>query len=343
MAELKENLSHMRHIRVAFVGSRAGEDVPAGFERVSPEDEADVYHVRHDRLAAVRDLRRGAAAAAVVVDLTGISAFALDRRALAIVHEADVVAVSSEKEATMLEQRDKRLAGRVSVMAPSIDLEHFAPDAVLAAKRRVHYSRFKRYHRLAPPTVLFAGEYVADGGLEAALEAVYILREELADIRLTAIPFGRVDQKHLDRCERRALILGHRGIVEWNPPAEDELPFWFASASVVLVAGDTAVRPAQLAAAAARPVVAVDAVRSPAAGPDALAAEIRALLGPAGTAEGERARQELLEGQELVSDRLAQLWSLAALGAGALSTDAFSAERAEATSAPSSSTMIQPL
>jgi Glycosyltransferase len=350
MAEVKETVSQANHVRVAFVGSPAHDELPDGFERVSPEDEADVYHVRHDRLGAVRDLRARYATAAVVVDLTGISAHELDHSTLALARQADVVAVASASEARTLEQRDRRLAGRTSVMPALIDLERFAPDAELAKTRRVHYSRFKRYHRLAPPTVLFAGAYVPDGGLALTLDAVYLLRETLDDIRLTAIPFGRIDRRHLDQCERRALILGHRGIVEWSAPTEDDLPFWFATASVVLVAGDEAARPALLATAAARPVVALDAVaaetlevgRAPASDPEALAAAIRALLGPAGTAEGEENRKELMAGQARTGARLAQLWSSAAFGAGALSNATLRPVRADATSVPSSSTVIQP-
>ena len=348
MAEVKETVDQWKDARVAFVGSPAHDELPDGFERVSPEGEADVYHVRHDRLAAVRDLRTRYANAAVVVDLTAISAHELDRSTLALAREADVVAVASANEARTLEQRDRRLAGRTSVMPASIDLARFAPDAELAATRRVHYSRFKRYHRLAPPTVLFAGAYVPDGGLALALDAVYLLRETLADIRLTAIPLGRIDQRHLDQCERRALLLGHRGIIEWSAPTEDELPFWFATASVVLVAGDEAARPALLAAAAARPVVALDAAaalevdRAPASDSEALAASIRTLLGPAGIAEGEESRKALVARQEGAGLRLAQLWSSAAFGAGALSNATLRAVRADATSVPSSSTVIQP-
>jgi glycosyltransferase involved in cell wall biosynthesis len=348
IAEVKETMDQANHVRVAFVGSPAYDELPDGFERVPPESEADVYHVRHDRLESVRDLRARYATAAVVVDLTGISAHELDRSTLALARRADVVAVASASEARTLEQRDRRLAGRTSVMPASIDLERFAPDAELAATRRVHYSRFKRYHRLAPPTVLFAGAYVPDGGLAQALDAVYLLRETLDDIRLTAIPFGRIDRRHLDQCERRALILGHRGIVEWSAPTEAELPFWFATASVVLVAGDEAARPALLAAAAARPVVALDAVaaldvgHAPAGDSEALAGAIRALLGPAGIAEGEESRKELVAGQAGTGARLAQLWSSAAFGAGALSNATLRAVSADATSVPSSSTVIQP-
>ena len=46
------------HVRVAFVGIFRDDELPDGFERVSPEGEADVYHVRHDRLGSVHDLRR---------------------------------------------------------------------------------------------------------------------------------------------------------------------------------------------------------------------------------------------------------------------------------------------
>ena len=157
MAGVEETVGEQNYVRVAFVGSPAYDELPGGFDRVSPEGEADVYHVRHDRLGSVGDLQTRYPTAAIVVDLTGISARGLDRSALALARRADVVVVASSSEAATLEQRDRRLAGRISVMPASIDLERFAPDAELAATRRVHYSRFKRYHRLAPPTVLFAG------------------------------------------------------------------------------------------------------------------------------------------------------------------------------------------
>ena len=350
MAQVDERLEQVRHVRVAFVGPSAHDELPNGFDRVSPEDEADVYHVRHDCLPAVHDLRTRHGNAAVVVDLTAISVHQLDRSALVLAREADVIAVSSARDATTLEQRDRRLAGRTSVIPASIDLGRFAPDAELAATRRVHYARFKRYHRLAPPTVLFAGAYTPGGGLALALDAVYRLRETLADIRLTAIPCGRVDRRHLDQCERRALLLGHRGIVEWTAPTEDDLPFWFATASVVLIAGDEAARPALLAAAAARPAVALDAAATESrhashivpGDSEALADAIRELLGPVGIAAGEESRRELVARQSATGVRLAQLWSSAAFGAGRLSNATLRAVRAEATSVPSSSTVIQP-
>ena len=148
MAGVEETAGQQNYVRVAFVGSPAYDELPVGFERVSPEGEADVYHVRHDRLGSVRDLQTRYPTAAIVVDLTGISAHGLDRGTLTLARRADVVVVASSSEAATLE-RDQRFAGRIAVMAASIDLERFAPDAELAVTRRVHYSRFKRYHRLA--------------------------------------------------------------------------------------------------------------------------------------------------------------------------------------------------
>ena len=350
MAELNERLERARPIRVAFVGSSASDELPDGFEQVSPESEADVYHVHHDRLASVHDLRKRHANAAVVVDLTATSLSELDRGTLGLAHEADIVAVTSARDASIIEQRDRRLAGRTAVMPGPIDLGRFAPDAELAASRRVHYARFKRYHRLAPPTVLFAGAYVPDGGLGLAIDAVFRLRETLEDIRLTTIPLGRVDRRYLDECERKALLLGHRGVVEWTPPTEDDLPFWFGTASVVLVAGHDAARPALLAAAAARPVIALDddaaqsrhAKRAVTGDPEALADTIQELLGPTGIAAGEESRRELEALEETKGVRLAQLWSSAAFGAGGLNSATLRAVRDVSTSDPSSSTVIHP-
>ncbi|MGZ4370667.1 MAG: glycosyltransferase [Solirubrobacteraceae bacterium] len=350
MADAKETVGQLNPVRVAFVGSPAYGELPDGYESVPPDGDADVYHVSADQLGAVRDLRTRSDTAAIIVDLTGISAPQLDRSVVAIAGEADLIAVASTSDARYLEQRDRRLGGRVLVMPPTIDLERFAPDAELAASRRVPYSRFKRYHRLAPPTVLYAGAYVPDGGLAPALDAIYLLRDSIEDIRFASIPLGRVDRRHLDRCERRALILGHRGIVEWSPPSADEMPFWFATASVVLVAGDDAARPASLAAAAARPIVALDAAAAEAVGAghappgdaDALAAAIRTLLGPAGTAVGKENRRELVSMQSQQGLRLGQLWTSAARSAGARSTAPLRALRAESASAPSSSTVIHP-
>ncbi len=58
----------------------------------------------------------------------------------------------------------------------------------------------------------------------------------------------------------QALGLGHRGIVEWTVE-EDELPFWFATSSIVCAPGPECApvqAAARLAAAAGRPFVGAD-------------------------------------------------------------------------------------
>jgi glycosyltransferase involved in cell wall biosynthesis len=108
--------------------------------------------------------------------------------------------------------------------------------------------------------MLFVGPYTSDGGLDVAIEATFRLREQFADVRLTAIPSGPIDQKFLETCEMRALGLGHRGIVEWRTE-EEEIPFWYATASIVCAPWRAPVGPPtspRLAAAAGRPFVGSD-------------------------------------------------------------------------------------
>ena len=112
------------------------------------------------------------------------------------------------------------------------DLARFAPEAELLTSQGADLKRFKRFHRLGEPCLLFVGPYTRDGGLDVAIEAAHRLKETFADVRLTAIPSGPIDQKYLDACEMRALGLGHRGVIEWTV-ADEELPFWYATATAV--------------------------------------------------------------------------------------------------------------
>jgi glycosyltransferase involved in cell wall biosynthesis len=123
---------------------------------------------------------------------------------------------------------------RTAVLPRPIDLDRRAPEPRLAeAKGRGRdLCRFRRFHRLAGPVILFAGPFTEAGGLDALADAVFALRERVADLRLATIPHGRGDAHYRDRCEMRILGLGHHGIVEWTP-SEDEVPFWYATAAVV--------------------------------------------------------------------------------------------------------------
>jgi glycosyltransferase involved in cell wall biosynthesis len=190
----------------------------------------------------------------------------------------------------------------------AVDLDRYAPAAVLRQTRDSELKRFRRLHRLAAPVVLFAGPYTPDGGLETTLAAVERLRETIEGLRFAAIPEGPIDQRYLDECEKRALALGHHAVVEWTS-TDDERTMWYALAAVVcLPCGANAAispRPAQLAAAAGRPFIGTDVpalaefVENGETGvlirpgdPDALVEQIRALLEheDAAAAMGERAR-----------------------------------------------------
>jgi glycosyltransferase involved in cell wall biosynthesis len=93
--------------------------------------------------------------------------------------------------------------------------------------------------------------------LDLLLDAVYSLRERMPELRLASLPHGATRPDYLARCERRALALGHHGLIQWSVTAEN-LPLWYATATVVCLPSRSAAdaRPRVLAAAAARPVVA---------------------------------------------------------------------------------------
>lgn len=143
----------------------------------------------------------------------------------------------------------------VDARDPAVDRARFAPEAeLLHGETSALFKRFRRFHRLGRPCLLFVGPYTRQGGLDVAIDAAYRLREQFPDLRLATIPAGPVDHTFLDECEMRALGLGHRGIVEWAVEL-DELPFWFATATVVCANGGASVDAPELAAAAGRPFV----------------------------------------------------------------------------------------
>jgi glycosyltransferase involved in cell wall biosynthesis len=142
----------------------------------------------------------------------------------------------------------------------TIELGRFAPEAERLVSQGADLKRFRRFHRLGEPCLLFVGPYTQDGGLDVAIEAAHRLKESFADVRLAAIPSGLIDQKYLDVCEMRALGLGHRGIIEWTVD-DEELPFWYATATAVCAPWRAPVGDAtapRRAAAAGRPFIGSD-------------------------------------------------------------------------------------
>jgi glycosyltransferase involved in cell wall biosynthesis len=161
----------------------------------------------------------------------------------------------------MTQARKAAMIDDASPSSGELDLARFAPEVeLLKTEASARLKRFRRFHRLGAPSLLFVGPYTKQGGLDVAIQAAYRLREQFEDLRLATIPAGPIDHSFLDECEMQALGLGHRGIVEWTVD-EDELPFWFATASIVCAPGSECAPvedSASLAAAAGRPFVGGD-------------------------------------------------------------------------------------
>jgi glycosyltransferase involved in cell wall biosynthesis len=233
--------------------------------RVAPSREEtrapDVVHVTRDAIGQLRPLRSRFRELPFVLDLTREADTALTPGERGEARGAEVVLCGSRWEADELRRRSGTPASRAVSLPRPVDLEQHAPEAQLdAAKGRGRdLRRFRRFHRLAGPVVLFAGPFTEQGGLDALVETIFLLRERHPDLRLAAIPHGPTDPRYRDRCEMRMLSLGHHGIVEWSPP-DEEIPFWYAIAAVVCAParGPVSPEPAKYAAAAARPFVGSD-------------------------------------------------------------------------------------
>ena len=262
-------------MRVAWIGPRPAwlghdaaraeledvelESVDAGAD-VSFASVPDVVHVVDSALRELRGHRRLMIQAPIVVGLTAEGVPAARGLRTGRAWRADAVVVDSTWDRGALPGRIA-VPRHVAVVPRPLDLDRFAPEARLAETkgRGRDLRRFRRFHRLAGPVVLFAGPYTEVGGLDALLEVVYRLRERFPDLRLAAIPHGPSDSRYRDRCEMRALGLGHCGIVEWAP-AESEVPFWYAVATVVCTPAREPVspEPVKRAAAGGRPFVGTD-------------------------------------------------------------------------------------
>ena len=228
-------------------------------ERLSTSPQ--VVHLRRSAVGELERLGKTLTGSLFVLDLTGEGETALTRMQARRARKADVVLAGSRWELAELRDRLSGWPAHASVVRRPLDLEWYAPEPQIAeAKGRGRdLRRVRRFHRLAGPVILFAGPYVEAGGLDLLLEVAYRLREKMPELRVTAIPHGPTDRRYRDRCETRALALGHRGIIEWDP-VDVEIPFWYATASVVCSPAreSESGEPAKRAAAAGRPFVGSD-------------------------------------------------------------------------------------
>jgi len=221
-------------LRVGWAGpmpewlGRNGGPVPVPVSELGTGGPPDVLHVTPDELDAIPRLRAAWPGAGLVVE-TGDDLRRGEARQLA---GADLVLAQSLFALRELRRRHPRLAARSGLVRRPVDVERFLPEEVLAERRRRDLSLFRRFHRLAGPVVLYAGPYGAEGGLDLVIEAVLRVRSVEPELRLAAIPEGRIDAAYLDRCERLALALGHHGIIEWSVEERDA-PLWYGVAAIV--------------------------------------------------------------------------------------------------------------
>ena len=229
-------------------GARAELD---GIEPGPPIPGAARPLVVHARAAVLHTLRR-ASHERLVADISGVER--LDRPAARVARSAQVVLGDDPGGLRALRGSP---SSTWSLLRTPLDLEEYAPESVLRERRDAALKRFRRLHRLSPRTLLYAGPYRPEGGLHILLGLAERLRERYEDLVVAAIPEGPVDPRYRDRCERRALALGHRALIEWDVPDVDR-PLWYALATAVCVpaTGPVPVAAALRAAAAGVPFVA---------------------------------------------------------------------------------------
>jgi glycosyltransferase involved in cell wall biosynthesis len=270
VASAKADEARRPALTVAWVGPRPEwlqrDDVVAELVGIEFSDAAvgtapALVVVDRSAVGEIDGLRKSAPGSVIALDLTAEADVELSPPELRRARAADVLLAGSRWELGKICRRLPSPLPRTAVVPRPLDLDWYAPEAVLAEVkgRGRDLRRFRRFHRLAGPTVLFPGPYTEAGGLDLLVETVFQLRENMPDLRLAAIPHGPIDPRYRDRCEQRALGLGHHGIIEWDPP-ESEVPFWYATAAVVCSPSrePASPEPAKRAGAAARPFVGSD-------------------------------------------------------------------------------------
>ena len=298
---------------------------PHVLQRERKGTDTPIVHVAEPSAIDVRRLGR---AAAVVLDLSSDGA-PPSEQAAAWAALSDLVLVGSRAALRDLRERCPALAERSALFRAPVDVTEHAPLRSLLETRSAQLKAFVHARELTRPLVLFAGPFTLEGGLDLAIDAVHALRTRQPAVRFAAVRHGAIDEPYLDRCRSHALALGVFARIEPCPSA-DELPFWYALATVVCVPSRSAVdtKPVKLAAAAGRPVVASDldplaelignnetGFLLPVEDPDTLAAALGALIGDEQEARrlGDAARRtaELELSPAAAARRLRRLWTRA--------------------------------
>ena len=195
-------------LRVCWVGPRRAwleleeaKAEPDGVElqyigvRQRPPTSPHVVHLARSALGEVEHLRKTLTGSRFVLDLTGEGETSLTRVQARRAGKVDAVLAGSRWSSP-------------SCAAASPDGRRTRPSSAVPStssgtrpsrrSRRPRVAgrdlrRFRRFHRLAGPVILFAGPYVEAGGFDLLLEVAYRLREKMPELRVTAIPHGPTD------------------------------------------------------------------------------------------------------------------------------------------------------
>jgi glycosyltransferase involved in cell wall biosynthesis len=218
----------------------------------------DIVHLARSSISDASSLRKLLPATRLVLDLT--EEFAPWSRSVVRQRKAsDLILLGSRRELREFRRRHPLLAGRAAVIASPVDVTSHVPASVLFETKRNEYRSFRVSHDLHEPIILFVGALDERGRLDLVLDAVESIRARNPGVRLVALRDGALDRRYADRCLHRARELGNHALIEpW--PSEEEIPFFYAAATVVCLpwSAGLSAAPARLAAAAARPVVATE-------------------------------------------------------------------------------------
>ena len=171
---MSSNGTHAAVTRVGWIGPRPSwleDEQLKGIVLVGDRSKADVIHA----VVAAGDLARldrdVPSTSALVVHLQNADRLqAAQARRLA---RARIILVDSPVEWASVKHRLPK--ADVRVLRAQVDLDWFAPEPQLTETklRGRDLRRFRRFHRLAGPVVLFAGPYTRAGGMSRVLEVVF--------------------------------------------------------------------------------------------------------------------------------------------------------------------------
>lgn len=147
-----------------------------------------------------------------------------------VIARSDCVIASTEYESFELIDHYGADPSRLCVNPPGIDLDLFGPGDARAARRRLGLDDV--------PTVLFVGRIQALKGLDVAVEALGLLSEQFAEVRMLVVggpsgPSGDAERRMIED------QVGRLGMVEsvdwWGVQPHRRLPDFYRAADVLVV------------------------------------------------------------------------------------------------------------